>query len=121
MPSAAVLAHLAAAVAALGLTAATLALPKGGRRHRLLGRGAAIALVATALLSFFVPRFGAFSGLHVLSLVTLTTIPYGVWAIRRGQRRAHERVMLSNAVGLFGAGRGRARAGPCPARRHARP
>jgi uncharacterized membrane protein len=103
MPSAAVLAHLAAAVAALGLTTATLVLPKGGRRHRLLGRGAAISLVATALLSFLVPRLGAFSGLHVLSLVTLTTIPYGVWAIRHGRRGTHRRVMLANAAGLFGA------------------
>ena len=99
--SPAVLAHLAAAVAALGFTTATLVLPKGGRRHRVLGRAAALALVATAVLSFFVPRLGAFSGLHVLSLVTLTSIPYAVWAIRHGGRRTHKRVMLSNAAGLF--------------------
>jgi uncharacterized membrane protein len=101
--SPAVLAHLAAAVAALGFTTATLVLPKGGRRHRVLGRAAALALVATAVLSFFVPRLGAFSGLHVLSLVTLTSMPYAVWAIRHGRRRTHKRIMLSNAAGLFAA------------------
>src|SRR5919202_1937129 len=57
--SPAVLAHLAAAVAALGFTTATLVLPKGGRRHRVLGRAAALALVATAMLSNAAGLFAA--------------------------------------------------------------
>lgn len=106
MPPVNVLLHLAAATLALGLVSATLLLRKGGSRHRSLGRPAALALLATAVTSLWVPRFGAFSPLHIFTLVTLVNVPYGVWAIRTGRVRAHRWAMTGSAIGLFGAGLG---------------
>lgn len=106
MPPVNVLLHASAAVLALGLVGAILLRPKGGRSHKAFGRLGAAALLATAVTSLWVPRFGVFSPLHIFTIVTLVNVPYAVWAIRAGRVRAHRLAMTGSAIGLFGAGMG---------------
>ncbi len=81
--------HVAAALTSVGLGVVQLVRRKGDARHRLLGRVWVVLLLWTAASSFWIRhlRDGAFSWLHVLSLVTLVTVTLGVVNIRRGAVR----------------------------------
>ncbi len=97
--------HAAAAVAALVLGAAQLALPKGGRRHRLIGWTWAALLAAVALSSIWISReqmrLGPFSAIHGLSLFTLVMLPLGLLAARRGKVARHRGIMIGLFVGAL--------------------
>lgn len=93
--------HLALSLITMALILVILAMPKGRGAHRLLGKLAAAALVLSALTSFGIRSSGHFSALHILSVVTLLTVPYAVWLVRRGRVAHHRRIMLANAGGLF--------------------
>jgi uncharacterized membrane protein len=94
------------ATAALIIGAAVLFLPKGTPRHRQLGGAWAALMMATAALSLGITTLnpGHFSAIHILSIVTLTTVPYAVWRRRVGDIRAHAIAMVSNYLGLLIAG-----------------
>lgn len=96
--------HLSLSLFALTAVLTILVLPKGPAAHRWLGRIAVAALMLSALSSFGVQARGHLSWLHVLSVVTLVTLPFAVWAIRQGRVAAHKRVMLINVGGLLVAG-----------------
>lgn len=96
--------HLAAAALALAGIAAVALLPKGTAAHRLWGGAAAAGMVAAALTSFWIPRFGAVSWIHALSVVTLVNVPLAVRAARAGRVREHRRRMVVNAASLVVAG-----------------
>ena len=96
--------HLAASLTGFFLILAVFAWPKGQGAHRLLGRLAAVALLVSAVSSFGVQARGHLSALHVLSVVVLLNVPYGIWAIRTGRIAAHKRAMLGSASGLVIAG-----------------
>jgi uncharacterized membrane protein len=89
-------AHAIAAMAAMALGLVQFALAKGTTGHRLIGY-AWIALMATvALSSFWIHEFrwvGPFSGIHLLSLLTLATLVYSVRAARMGRVEAHRASM----------------------------
>jgi uncharacterized membrane protein len=99
--------HLTAALAATVLGIAVLLRPKGTAIHKAMGRAWVALMVATALSSFGITqiRHGAgFSLIHVLSVVTLTTLACAIWSIRRGNVRAHQINMLSAFAGTAIAG-----------------
>lgn len=99
--------HAAAAVLALLLGAWQLFLgPRGTRGHRAAGRVWVVALLYVAVTSFWIQeiRPGRFSALHALSVVTLVTVPYGIWRARRGDLVGHRAAMTGNWLGLVGAG-----------------
>ena len=96
--------HLAAAALALLGIALVLASPKGQGAHRFWGRVAAAGMLGAALTSFGIPRFGALSPIHALSLLTLLNLPLAVLAARAGRVAAHRRAMLINAGSLVVAG-----------------
>ena len=79
--------------------------PRGDARHRLLGRTWAVLLLWTAVTSFWIRDIneGAFSWLHVLSVVTLVTVTLGVVNARRGNVRAHRGNMVGSWLGAVGA------------------
>ena len=79
--------------------------PRGDARHRLLGRVWAVLLLWTAITSFWIRDIneGAFSWLHVLSVVTLVTVTLGVVNARRGNVRAHRGNMVGSWLGAVGA------------------
>jgi uncharacterized membrane protein len=99
--------HLTAAIAATILGAAVLLRPKGTPTHKAMGRVWVALMVATAISSFWIKgiRDGAgFSPIHVLSAVTLAALTWAIWAIRRGNVRAHKINMISAFAGTAIAG-----------------
>ena len=79
--------------------------PRGDGRHRLLGRVWAVLILWTAISSFWIRDIneGAFSWLHVLSVVTLVTVTLGVVNARRGNVAAHRGNMVGSWLGAVGA------------------
>ncbi len=96
--------HLAVAVTALLIGLVLLLCGKGTRSHKLLGRLWAILMLTAAISSFFIQGRGRLSLIHVLSVVVLIAIPYGVYSIRTQRLRAHRRTMLITYASLWIAG-----------------
>jgi uncharacterized membrane protein len=95
--------HIAIVMLALGLGAAQMALPKGDRRHRILGYGwlAVMALLSmTGLMIQLEP--GHVTLVHRISsgfaVTNLLLAPAVIWSARTGRRRLHRGLTL----GLFG-------------------
>ena len=90
-------AHALAALAAVGLGAAQLALPKGTRRHRLMGYAWVALLAGVAASGLFIHQMrqvGPFSWIHLLSVFTLVMLWRAVAAARRGDIREHRAAMV---------------------------
>jgi len=49
-------------------------------------------------------RPGQFSPIHLLSILTLVTLPFAIWARRIGRFRSHRAAMISLHVSLVAAG-----------------
>jgi len=100
--------HALAAIAALVIGGVQLAAPKGTIPHRALGYGWAALMVWIAASGFWIHDlrvWGRWSPIHLLSILTLVTVPLAVWRARRGQVRAHKRGMiLLYVLALIGAG-----------------
>lgn len=97
--------HVVAALVSVALGVVQLSRRKGDARHRLLGRVWVVLMLWAAISSFWIRhlRDGAFSWLHILSLVTLVTVTLGVLAIRRGDVRAHRGTMTGSWLGSVAA------------------
>ena len=97
--------HALAAVTALALGAVQLALPKGGPRHRVMGWLWAVLLASVALTSIWISgermRFGPFSWIHLLSVLTLVMLPVGILHARRGRIGRHRWTMISLFAGAL--------------------
>jgi uncharacterized membrane protein len=79
--------------------------PRGDTRHKALGRVWVVVMLWTAVTSFWIRQIndGAFSWLHVLSVVTLVTVTLGVVNARRGRIAAHRGNMVGSWLGAVGA------------------
>lgn len=104
--SASIQIHLALALLALGLGTTVIFLKKGTPKHKTIGMIWSAVMYGTALSSFAVTSLlpGHFSPIHILSLVTLATLPLAILARRRGDIKGHARIMLANYAGLVIAG-----------------
>lgn len=93
--------HVVAALSSVLLGGVQLARRKGDARHRHLGRVWVVLMFWTAVSSFWIRhmRDGAFSWLHILSLVTLVTVTLGVVSIRRGDVQGHRGNMVGSWLG----------------------
>ena len=98
--------HIAAALGALALGTAVLFLRKGTRTHRRIGWFWVGAMLAVAITSFWITglRPGQFSPIHLLSILTLATLPYAIWARRVGRIGSHRAAMMTLYVSLVTAG-----------------
>jgi uncharacterized membrane protein len=98
--------HVAAALGALALGTAVLFLRKGTLVHRRIGWLWVGAMFAVAVTSFWITgiRPGQFSPIHLLSLLTLATLPYAIWARRVGRISSHRAAMITLYVSLVTAG-----------------
>lgn len=99
-----ILLHLGAATLALSLGAVVVLRRKGTLPHRWLGRTWAGLMLYVAVGSFWIQTSGRLSWIHLLSVLTIASLAYAVWAIRRGNLRAHRAGMLSSYAGLCAAG-----------------
>jgi uncharacterized membrane protein len=59
-----------------------------------------------AITSFWITgiRPGQFSPIHLLSILTLVTLPFAIWARRVGRIGSHRTAMISLYVSLVAAG-----------------
>ena len=99
--------HVAAAVVAIAAVIPLAIYRKGNAAHRRLGWIVMIGLAVLAVSSFWIRELnhGSFSWIHILSVLTLTGLARGLYAIRTGNRRAHLQAMSFTAVtGLVFAG-----------------
>jgi len=88
--------HAFPALAAILLGAAQLALPKGTPLHRAMGWTWVVLMALIAGSSFFIHTicsFGPYSLIHLLSVLTLVSLPLGVYHARSHHIAAHARVM----------------------------
>ena len=100
--------HLSAAVAALLLGILVLVQAKGTYRHKLMGRFWVVLMFTVAITSLWIRDLngGAFSGIHLLTALTVLSLIRGIRAIRKGYVEAHKRFMIGTFIGLCGAGLG---------------
>jgi uncharacterized membrane protein len=98
--------HLATVAIALVLGPVQFILPKGTRTHRIVGWTWATAMLTTAIATLFIRdmRDGAFSPIHLFSLMTLIGVPVAVWLARSGRMASHARAMIGLYIGLIIAG-----------------
>jgi uncharacterized membrane protein len=104
-------AHLATVAPAFVIGTALMLRRKGTTNHRFWGRLYIGLMMVTAVISLFMPALvgpkflGHFGFIHSFSTLTLTSVPYAFWAIRNGNRRAHQQSMIGvYAGGLLIAG-----------------
>lgn len=77
---------------------------KGGNLHRVVGRIWVAAMYIVVLTSFGIRTIdGGFNWLHALSVLTFCTLTVGLWAVRKGNIRAHRSFMTGSYFGLLGA------------------
>lgn len=97
--------HLVCALIALPLGAYVLWRPKGTPTHKLLGRFWAILMLVIAVSSYWLRTLsGGFSFIHLLSVLTLVSIPFGIYQARRHDIGGHLRTMRGVYIGLIVAG-----------------
>ena len=98
--------HTTAAIIALLAGALVAVLPKGVGPHRAIGSVAALALLVTAISSFWIfqIRHGSFSWIHLLSILTIYSVVRGIIYRRQGRIRGHKLSMLGAYLGLAVAG-----------------
>lgn len=75
---------------------------KGSVAHRFVGWVWVVALYYVAVTSFWIQEInpGHFSPLHILSIVTIVTVPLGLVSAMRGNIAAHRGSMTGNWIGL---------------------
>ena len=96
--------HAAAAIAALVLGALQFGLPRGGGRHRIMGRLWVGLMAVVALSSFGISslrQIGPFSWIHLLSVLSLVLLVRAVLAARRGRIAAHRWIMIGLYLGAL--------------------
>ena len=97
--------HMVAVIPAIGLGVVQLAMPKGTRVHRVIGRIWAVFMLLAAISSFWIRRDG-FSWIHGLSVLTVVSVVAGYFYARAGNRRKHAGWMIGAFLGSIGAGIG---------------
>ena len=88
--------HALAALASFVIGSLQLLLVKGTARHRLLGWLWVGLMALVAISGFFIHELrlvGAWSPIHLLSVLTLVTLVLALRAARRGDVAAHARAM----------------------------
>lgn len=101
--------HVAAVILALAVGLLQIfVLKRGSRLHRITGWTWITAMAVGAISSFFIHSIqlvGGWSPVHILSVVTLVSLVWGMLELRRGNGRRHGIIMASLFVyALIGAG-----------------
>ena len=77
-----------------------LALPKGDRRHRALGWTWVGAMLAMGAASLTVPHGSNWVAAYVGGASAYPLLAYGIFAVKRGDRRRHGRTMAMLMIAL---------------------
>jgi uncharacterized membrane protein len=96
--------HAFAAMAAFALGIVQFAAPKGTLPHRSIGWIWVLLMASVAISSFWIHQirlFGPWSPIHLLSIFTLSMLPFGVWMAHRHRVIDHRRIMISIFTGAL--------------------
>lgn len=96
--------HVVAALLALAGGTVVAVMRKGTARHRQTGFIFVVGMLVTAISSIWIRTGGHFSWIHLLTLLTLISLPYAIIMRRRGNIGAHGKAMLGLFAGLAIAG-----------------
>jgi uncharacterized membrane protein len=96
--------HLFAALLALAVGAIVLARRKGTPNHKALGWFWVVLMGLTALTSVFIrdyglPNIAGYTPIHLFTISTALSLPYGIMQIRRGEVHAHRKTMRGLFIG----------------------
>lgn len=94
-----VLIHLGAAISALLLGTIMLVRRKGTLSHKFWGRIWAGLMLTVAISSLWIPSFLHFTWIHLFIVLTLVSLPLGIYRIRRGNVRGHAAAMKGLFIG----------------------
>ncbi|MGH8220565.1 MAG: DUF2306 domain-containing protein [Steroidobacteraceae bacterium] len=94
-----VLAHIVAALSALGLGIYVLFRRKGGIRHRLAGRVWAFVMFGVAITGMAIEPF-RFTYAHGAALLVFVMVPLAIYKVRHGDLRAHRRTVAQLLIAL---------------------
>jgi uncharacterized membrane protein len=94
-----ILIHLSAAISALLLGIVMLVRRKGTLSHKFCGRIWAGLMLTVAISSLWIPSFLHFTWIHLFTLLTLVSLPLGIYRIRRGDVRGHAGAMKGLFIG----------------------
>jgi len=112
--------HLAMILPCTVLGAFLLLTTKGNTIHKFLGRIYMALMFSTAILTLFIPAqvgpvvWNHFGVLHLLSFLTIYTVPVAIYAARNGDIKRHRRAMwilyvggilIAGAFAVLGEGR----------------
>ena len=90
--------HAIMAIVAVILGGIQLSMKKGGSIHKLLGRIWVGLMLIVAISSFFIHEiklWGAYSPIHLLSLLTIFTLGVGIYYVRVGNVKRHKQTMIA--------------------------
>jgi uncharacterized membrane protein len=96
--------HAFAAMTAFALGIVQFSAPKGTLPHRTIGWIWATLMVFVSASSFWIHElrvWGIWSPIHLLSIVTLVTLPLAVWAAHRHAVDRHRRAMTAIFFGAL--------------------
>ena len=101
-----IVSHLILALIALIIGSINLISKKGTKRHKLIGWFWIMFMSYVAISSFWIKELndGAYSWIHLLSIVTLLSLIFSIIAIKFGFVKIHSFFMLGTYIGLFIAG-----------------
>ena len=77
---------------------------KGTSFHKLIGRMLVGLMLVASISSFFIKSEGAFSWIHLLSIVSITSITISFYAIKNGNIKIHRGFMIGAYCGAISAG-----------------
>ena len=90
--------HAIMAMIAVILGGIQLSMKKGGAIHKFLGRIWVGIMMFVAISSFFIHEiklWGAYSPIHLLSLLTIFTLGVGIYYVRVGNVKRHKQTMIT--------------------------
>ena len=90
--------HAIIAMIAIILGGIQLSMKKGGAIHKLLGRIWVSIMMFVAISSFFIHEiklWGAYSPIHLLSLLTIFTLGVGIYYVRVRNIKRHKQTMIT--------------------------
>lgn len=96
--------HVASALLGLLAGGTVMVFRKGTGWHRRMGWLFVAAMTVVAVSSLFILRNGQYSGIHLLTVLALVSLPAGVAARRYGRIAMHRQAMVGLFIGLAMAG-----------------
>ena len=90
--------HAIMAMIAIILGGIQLSMKKGGPIHKLFGRIWVGLMLIVAITSFFIHEiklWGAYSPIHLLSLLTIFILGVGIYYVRVGNIKRHKQTMIT--------------------------